>query len=109
MAMPWREWDFKSRSDLIDFARKHGIPVPVTAEKPYSMDRNMLHISFEGGVLEDPWNEPPADLGVMTRPLSETLDEPEYVEISFEKGIPVSVNGEKLSPGEGTYRFHLSD
>ncbi|NOY74362.1 MAG: argininosuccinate synthase [Kiritimatiellaeota bacterium] len=95
---PWREWDFKSRSDLIKFAKEHGIPVPVTAAKPYSMDRNLLHISFEGGILEDPWREPPEDLGVMTKPVSETPDESEYVEISFEKGMPVSVNGEKLSP-----------
>ena len=95
---PWREWDFKSRTDLINFAKKHDIPVPVTAKKPYSMDRNMLHISFEGGILEDPWNEAPEDLGVMTAPLSQTPDSPESLEISFEKGIPVAVNGEKLSP-----------
>lgn len=55
---PWREWDFTSRDDLIDYAKKHGIPVPVTKKKPYSMDRNMMHISYEGGILEDPWNEP---------------------------------------------------
>jgi argininosuccinate synthase len=95
---PWREWDFKSRTDLLEYAKQSNIPVPVTAKKPYSMDRNMLHISFEGGVLEDPWNEPPEDLGVMTQPLSKTPDEPEYMEIHFEKGIPTSVNGEELSP-----------
>ena len=95
---PWREWDFKSRTDLLEYAKKNNIPVPVTAKKPYSMDRNMLHISFEGGVLEDPWNEPPEDLGIMTQPLSKTPDTPEYLEISFKKGIPVEVNGEKLSP-----------
>ena len=95
---PWREWDFKSRTDLINFAKERGIPVPVSAAKPYSMDRNMLHISFEGGILEDPWNEAPADLGVMTKPLSETPDEAEYLEIAFEKGIPVKVNGKELSP-----------
>lgn len=95
---PWREWDFNSRTDLIDYAKQHGIPVPVTAAKPYSMDRNMLHISFEGGILEDPWNEPPADLGVMTSPLLDTPDEPEYLEISFDKGIPVKVNGKELTP-----------
>lgn len=95
---PWREWDFKSRTDLIEFAKQRGIPIPVTAAKPYSMDRNMLHISFEGGILEDPWSEPPADLGVMTKPVSQTPDEPEYLEISFEKGIPVKVNGKELSP-----------
>ncbi|MBN1863964.1 MAG: argininosuccinate synthase [Victivallales bacterium] len=95
---PWREWSFSSRSDLIAFAKKHSIPVPVTAAKPYSMDRNMLHISFEGGILEDPWSEPPEDLGVMTSPLSRAPDSPEYLVISFDKGIPVKVNGKKYSP-----------
>jgi len=95
---PWREWDFKSRTDLLNFAKKHDIPVPVTAKKPYSMDRNMLHISFEGGILEDPWNEAPEELGVMTAPLSRTPDAAESLEISFEKGIPVAVNGKRLSP-----------
>jgi argininosuccinate synthase len=94
---PWREWEFKSRTDLIEYAKKYDIPITSTAEKPYSMDRNLLHISFEGGVLEDPWNEAPEDLSIMTCPLSQAADEPEDVIISFEKGIPVSVNGEKLS------------
>jgi argininosuccinate synthase len=94
---PWREWDFKSRTDLIEYARKYDIPITSTAEKPYSMDRNLLHISFEGGVLEDPWNAAPEALSVMTCPLSQAADEPEDVIISFVKGIPVSVNGEKLS------------
>jgi argininosuccinate synthase len=94
---PWREWDFKSRSDLINYANENGIPVSSTHAKPYSMDRNLLHISFEGGILEDPWNEPPEDLSVMTKPVSQTPDEPEYVEVSFDKGIPVKVNGESLS------------
>lgn len=94
---PWREWEFKSRTDLIEYARKFDIPITSTAEKPYSMDRNLLHISFEGGVLEDPWNEAPEDLSVMTCPLSQAADEPEDVIISFVKGIPVSVNGEELS------------
>src|SRR5690606_2439005 len=62
---PWREWDLTSRAKLIDYAKKHGIPVPVTAEKPYSSDRNLLHISFEGGILEDPWAEPPADMFIL--------------------------------------------
>lgn len=94
---PWREWDFKSRTDLIAYARKNGIPITSTAEKPYSMDRNLLHISFEGGVLEDPWNAPPDDLSVMTCPLSQAADQPEEVIIAFDKGIPVTINGEKLS------------
>ncbi len=95
---PWREWNFKSRADLIAYAESHGIPVPVTAEKPYSMDRNMLHISFEGGILEDPWAAPPEDLGVMTKPLHETPDDPETLEVSFQDGIPVKVNDKELPP-----------
>ena len=97
---PWREWDFKSRSDLIAYAKANNIPVSTTVAKPYSMDRNLLHISFEGGILENPWNEPPEDLSVMTSPISKTPDKPEYVEISFEKGVPVTVNGAKLGPAE---------
>ncbi|MBR7128498.1 MAG: argininosuccinate synthase, partial [Lentisphaeria bacterium] len=76
----------------------NNIPVSVSAKKPYSMDRNLLHISFEGGILEDPWNELPEDISVMTEPLSKAADAPEDVIITFEKGIPVAVNGEKLSP-----------
>ncbi len=97
---PWRIWNFKARSDLIEYAKKHKIPVPVTASKPYSMDRNLLHISFEGGILEDPWAEPPADLGVLTSSIDKTPDKGEYVEVAFEKGIPVKVNGKKLSPAK---------
>jgi argininosuccinate synthase len=97
---PWREWDFKSRSDLIAYAKEHAIPVSVTAAKPYSMDRNLLHISFEGGILEDPWNAPPEDLAVMTRPLAQTPDEPEEAVIAFERGVPVAVNGQALGPLE---------
>ena len=95
---PWREWHFTGRMDLVEYAKKNGIPVSTTAKKPYSMDRNLLHISFEGGILEDPWNEFPDEIAVMTKPLSEAADTPEDVIISFEKGIPVAVNGEKLSP-----------
>ncbi len=95
---PWREWDLTSRAKLIDYAKKHGIPVPVTAEKPYSSDRNLLHISFEGGILEDPWAEPPADMFILTRDPRKAPDEPEYVEIEFEEGTPVSVNGQRMSP-----------
>ncbi len=97
---PWREWDFKSRSDLIAYASRHGIPVPVTAEKPYSMDRNLLHISFEGGVLEDPWSESPQNLSVMTAALHDTPDSAEYLNLRFEKGIPVSLDGTELEPAE---------
>ena len=95
---PWRTWSFKSRTDLLAYAEDYAIPVSVTAKKPYSMDRNMLHISFEGGILEDPWSEPPADMWALTRPLAETPDEAEYVLVSFVDGIPTAVNGRELSP-----------
>jgi argininosuccinate synthase len=94
---PWREWEFKGRSDLIAYAAKHRIPVTATAEKPYSTDRNLMHISYEGGILEDPWMEPPADIFQLTKAPEDAPDEAEYVEISFEKGEPVAVNGEALS------------
>ena len=96
----WRDpkWCFTGRLDMIEYARKNNIPVSVSAKKPYSMDRNLLHISFEGGILEDPWNEFPEDIAVMTEPLSRAANEPENVIIHFEKGIPTEVNGEKLSP-----------
>ncbi len=95
---PWREWDLKGRPDLIAYAEQHGIPVPVTKEKPYSMDANLMHISYEGGVLEDPWAEPPADMFRLTQNPEAAPDEPEYVEITFERGDPVAVNGERLAP-----------
>jgi len=95
---PWREWDFTSREDLMDYAKKHGIPVPVTKKKPYSMDRNLMHISYEGGILEDPWAEPPEDMFRTTRSPERAPDRPEYVEIDFDKGIPVKINGKKMSP-----------
>jgi len=95
---PWREWSFNSRESLIDYAAKHKIPVTATKAKPYSTDRNILHISYEGGVLEDPWAEPPKDMYTMTSPLEKTPSTPEYAEIGFEKGDPVSVNGRRLSP-----------
>ena len=96
----WRDpnWKFTGRLDMIEYAKANNIPVSVSAKKPYSMDRNLLHISFEGGILEDPWNELPEDISVMTEPLSKAADTPEDVIITFEKGIPVAVNGEKLSP-----------
>ncbi|PMB76950.1 MAG: argininosuccinate synthase, partial [Fervidicoccus fontis] len=97
---PWREWDFKGRKDLIEYAKKHGIPVPVTSEKPYSIDANLFHISYEGGILEDPWVEPPEDMFIMTVSPEKAPDKPEYIEIEFEKGEASAVNGEKLSPAE---------
>lgn len=95
---PWREWDIRSREDAVAYAKKHNIPVPVTAKKPYSMDRNLWHLSFEGGILEDPNSEPPQDMFILTTNPEDAPDEPEYVEIEFEGGIPVAVNGEKLGP-----------
>jgi len=97
---PWREWDFKSRTDLIAYAKKHGIPTPVTAAKPYSSDRNLLHISFEGGILEDPWSEPPESMFVLSRSPEAAPSRPEYVEVDFEKGFPVAVDGKRLSPAK---------
>jgi argininosuccinate synthase len=95
---PWREWDFKSRTDLIRFAEENGIPVPVTKEKPYSSDRNLLHLSFEGGELEDPWNEPgPMSYQLAVAP-EQAPDTPQILTIDFQCGDPVAVNGEKLSP-----------
>jgi argininosuccinate synthase len=95
---PWRMWDFRSRSDLIRYAQEHGIPVPVTHEKPYSSDRNLLHISFEGGILEDPWREPDEDMFLLSVSPEKAPDQPTYVEIDFEAGVPVAVNGRTLSP-----------
>src|SRR2546423_1645275 len=95
---PWREWGFKSRSDLIAYAERHEIPVTATKEKPYSMDRNLMHISYEGGILEDPWAAPPDNIFILTRSPEEPPDKTVYVEIEFEAGIPVAVDGEKLSP-----------
>ena len=95
---PWREWDMKSRSDLVAFAKKHGIPVPVTKAKPYSCDRNMLHISYEGGILEDPWTEPDPEMFIMTADPQNAPDEPEIIQIDYEKGDPVAVDGSRMSP-----------
>ena len=99
---PWRDpnWDLHSRTAMMEFAEKHGIPVPTTVKKPYSMDRNMLHLSFEGGILEDPWAEPPKDMFILTTDPQDAPDEPAYVEIDFEAGTPVAVNGERLSPAQ---------
>jgi len=94
---PWREWDLNSRSSLLAYAKKHGISVPVTAAKPYSCDRNLLHISYEGGILEDPWSEPPEDMFEMTVSPERAPDEAQYIEIDFEKGVPVRVDGKDLS------------
>lgn len=97
---PWREWQFDSRTSLIDYAEKHGIPVPVTAEKPFSTDRNIFHISYEGGILEDVWAEPPHDMYTMMTSPEKAPDKPVYVEIHYRDGNPVGLNNKELSPVE---------
>src|SRR5574341_2674533 len=103
---PWREWNFKSRKDLITYAKNHGIPVPVTPDKPYSCDRNLFHTSYEGGILEDPWAEPPENMFEMTVSPEKAPDKPTYVDIDFEKGVPVRVDGEELSPVELLHKLN---
>ena len=93
---PWRIWDIKSREEEIEYAQARGIDVPVTKERPYSMDRNVWHLSHEGADLEDPWNAPKDDLTMISRNPQDAPDEPEVIEIAFEQGVPVAVNGEKL-------------
>jgi argininosuccinate synthase len=95
---PWREWRFDSRESLINYAKKHSIPVPVTKKKPYSTDRNLFHISYEGGILEDPWAEPPADMFTLTVSPEKAPSNPLYIKIGYEKGDPVSVDGKRMSP-----------
>jgi argininosuccinate synthase len=95
---PWREWDLKSRTALEAYAKKHGIPVPTSKKFPWSSDRNLLHISFEGDILENPWAEAPEEMYVLTARPEDAPDQAEYVEIEFEKGDAVAVNGERLSP-----------
>jgi argininosuccinate synthase len=94
---PWRLWSLNSRTSLIAYARKHGIPVPVTKARPYSTDRNLFHISYEGGILEDPWKEPPPDMFVWCRPLEKAPNRAEYVEIDYLRGDPIAINGKTLS------------
>lgn len=95
---PWREWDFRSRTDLINFAKENGIPVPSDKGPSYSMDRNLMHLSFEGQELEDPWNEPGPGSHLLCVPIEQAPDTPEIITIDFEKGDPVAVNGQRLSP-----------
>jgi argininosuccinate synthase len=103
---PWREWNLKSRNDLISYAKKHGIPVPVTLKKPYSCDRNLFHTSYEGGILEDPWQLPPEDMFEMTVSPEEAPDEPTFLDIDFEEGVPVRLDGEDLSPADLLYKLN---
>jgi argininosuccinate synthase len=95
---PWRVWDLDSRSKLVEFARKHDIPIPVTPKKPYSCDENMLHISYEGGILEDPWKEPDEDMFTFTVSPEKAPDKPTYVELEFQGGDPVAIDGERMEP-----------
>ncbi|MDR1069259.1 MAG: argininosuccinate synthase [Gracilibacteraceae bacterium] len=95
---PWRLWDIRSREDAIDYAAARGIPVPVTKESPYSLDRNIWHLSHEGGDLENPWNAPRDSMYALTTPPRQAPDEPAYVEIEFTRGDPVAVNGEQMAP-----------
>ena len=97
---PWREWDLHSRTALMAFAEKHGIEVPTTKAKPYSMDGNLLHISYEGGVLEDPWAQPPEDMFQLTVSPQAAPDKPETIEITFQSGNPTAINGQSLSPAD---------
>ena len=95
---PWREWNLDSRTSLFDYAKNHGIPVPVTKDKPYSMDRNLFHISYEGGVLEDPWYEPHEDMFRLSVSPEKAPETPTVLEINYENGDPVAINGERMSP-----------
>lgn len=97
---PWREWPFDSRASLIEYAEKNGISVTATKEKPYSIDRNIFHISYEGGILEDPWQEPPSDMYTMIVPPEKAPDKAEYIELAYVKGNPVSIGNRKYSPAK---------
>src|SRR5688572_5983273 len=97
---PWREWELNSRTALLEFARRHDIPVPVTAERPYSTDRNLFHISYEGGILEDPWSEPPDKMFLLTQSPESAPDVPVSIEVEFERGDPVAVDGRRRGPVE---------
>ncbi len=94
---PWRTWDLESREDLIDYAKAHNIPISQTTEKIYSRDENIWHISHEGGNLENPWNEHKDDIHVLSVPIEQAPDQPTFVEIEFEQGIPVAVDGKKMN------------
>ncbi len=94
---PWRHWEFTGRADLIDYCAARDINITATAEKPYSMDRNLMHISYEGGILEDPWNAPPEDIFLLTKSPEKAKDKAEEIVLTFEKGEPVAINGEKFS------------
>ena len=104
---PWRVWSLNSRQSLMEYAKAHGIPVPTSPRKPYSTDRNLLHMSYEGGILEDPWQGPPDDMFSLSVSPQEAPDRPEVIEISFERGDPVAINGDKLSSAELLARLNV--
>ncbi|MBC7658212.1 MAG: argininosuccinate synthase [Chitinophagaceae bacterium] len=95
---PWRTWPLKSRTDCINYAKEHNIPVTATATKPYSMDANLMHVSYEGGILEDPWSAPPEDIFTLTKALENTPNTPTVITVSFANGVPVALDGEAFSP-----------
>ena len=97
---PWRDWKLNSRQALVNYAKKNGIPIPVTKKRPWSSDRNLLHISFEGGILEDTWAEPPENMFVLTKPPEKAPNKPQYIEIEFRNGDPVAVDGVQMSPAQ---------
>jgi argininosuccinate synthase len=103
---PWREWSMRSRRELIEYAEKHGIPVTATKAKPYSMDMNLFHTSYEGGILEDPWEAPPDEIFVMSVSPQRAPDKPREIEIEYVAGDPVAVDGKKMSPA--TLLAHLN-
>jgi argininosuccinate synthase len=96
--VPWREWDLKGRSDLIEYCKRYGIPVTATLDKPYSTDRNLFHCSHEGGILEDPWAECPEHVYLMTKDPAKAPDQPRYLEVEYEAGNPVAVDGKRMAP-----------
>lgn len=104
---PWREWPFDSRRSLIEYSERQGITVTATREKPYSIDRNLFHISYEGGILEDPWKEPPGDMYTMITPPEKAPGKPVYIELSYKKGNPVAINGKNMSPAKLLARLNF--
>ena len=97
---PWREWDLKGRADCIRYAQKYGIPIPVTADKPYSTDANLLHISYEGGILEDPWAEPEEDMWRWSVSPEKAPDKPTYVELTYTRGDITAIDGKAMTPAQ---------
>ena len=104
---PWREWTLSSRTEMLDYAAAHGIPVTASRARPYSMDRNLFHCSYEGGILEDPWAEPDPSIFLLTKDPTEAEARPQAVELEFERGNPVAVDGQRLSPA--ALLAHLND